>query len=88
MITYIINLSYRTDRWEEVSKEFAKHILIIERVEAVNGKEVFKEGLNRHAGAYGVLMSNVKIFEDAIAKGYKRILIFEDDITLNDQLNE
>lgn len=84
---YCINLSHRTDRWEEVSKEFAKHQLIVERVEAVNGKEVFRTGLNRHAGAYGVLLSNVKIFEDAVQKGYRKILILEDDIILNYDIN-
>jgi hypothetical protein len=85
---YCINLAHRSDKWEMVCKEFTKHLMIVERFNGVNGKEVFKEGMNRHAGAYGVLMSNLKIFEDAIRKGYKTILIFEDDVTFDDKLNE
>ena len=85
---YCINLAHRADRWEDVSKEFAKHLLIVERVEAVNGKEVFREGLNRHAGAYGLVLTNIKIFEDAISKGYMKILILEDDIKFAEDVNE
>ena len=77
---YCVNLAHRTDRWEDSSKLFAEHSLIVERFEAVNGKEVFQPGLNRHAGAYGLVLTHIKIFEDAILKKYKSILIFEDDI--------
>jgi GR25 family glycosyltransferase involved in LPS biosynthesis len=85
---YCINLLHRTDRWEEMSKEFLKHFLTVERFEAINGKDIFQPGLNRHAGAYGNLLTNIKIFEDAILKKYKSILIFEDDVHLNDNINE
>ena len=85
---YCINLPESTDRWEEVSKEFAKHIIIVERFEAINGKLFFKEGLNRNAGFYGLVLTNIKIFEDAIKKGYKKILILEDDIYFTENVNE
>ena len=85
---YCINLPHRNDRWEEISKEFAKHLLVVEKVEAIDGKKFFKPGLNRHAGAYGLVLTNINIFEDAKAKGYKSILILEDDISFVDDMSE
>lgn len=84
---YCLNLAHREDRWEDMCKTFHKHNLVVERFEAINGKPIFKTGLNRHAGAYGNLLSNIKIFEDAIQKEYKSILILEDDIYLEDNIN-
>ena len=37
-------------------------------------------GLFRSFGAFGCLMSNIKIFEDAIKNNYENIIIFQDDI--------
>lgn len=85
---YCINLPESKDRWKLVSNEFAKHLIIVERFEAVNGAPYFKVGLNRSAGHHGLVLTNIEIFKDAIAKGYKKILIVEDDIFFVDKINE
>lgn len=85
---YCINLPKSTDRLEEVNKEFIKHSIIVEKFDAVDGTPFFKPGLNRSAGHHGLILTNIKVFEDAIAKGYKKILIIEDDIYFVENVNE
>lgn len=80
---YCINLKSRTDRYNESVIEFKKHNIVVEFVEAVNGKDIFKPNLNRNAGAYGLVLTWIKILEQC--KDLENVLILEDDVMfLND----
>jgi GR25 family glycosyltransferase involved in LPS biosynthesis len=47
-----------------------------------------KLGLIENKYALGCLMSHIEIIKEAKSAGYKRILIFEDDVILSDEFNE
>ena len=86
---YCINLKHRTDRWEYCNKQFEKYGILVEKFDAVNGKKVTPDGINGLLpGEVGVIRSNYNVIKDAKEKGYKRIVIFEDDVELCDDFNE
>lgn len=70
---YCINSDKRTDRWEQVSKEFEKVQIssLVQRVSAI----IIKDD-----PALGCLKSHQQIIDSAIKEGKERILIFEDDV--------
>jgi GR25 family glycosyltransferase involved in LPS biosynthesis len=91
---YILNLKEDKDKYINTQKQLAEYNIKAERFEAINGNNFKKEfeknkkkggsgGLYRSYGAYGRLLSQIKIIEDAIIKKYKNILILEDDILLH-----
>ena len=69
---YCINLDRRTDRWQNVIKEFDKIGLKgkVERVSAVEATP----------GIKGCTLSHYNIIKQAKENKYKSILIFEDDV--------
>ena len=75
---YCINLPNRTDRRDIVYKEFER-LGIQKRVEFIEG--LIGEGFtNIERGEKGCTLSHIKCLQDAKEKGYKNILIFEDDV--------
>lgn len=88
---YVINLDDSTDRMENASKELESLDIEYERWSAINGYEVEIEDFqgditsawNNRSGALSKTTEN--IIEDAKAKKYKNILIFEDDISFTNQ---
>jgi len=92
---YCINLSHRVDRWEDCVKQFNKYNISVERFEAINGNEVTPNGVkvldggpDLLPGEVGVIRSNYEVINDAKENGYKKIIIFEDDVELCDDFNE
>ncbi|NBO22104.1 hypothetical protein EBU94_02015, partial [bacterium] len=88
---YCINLDKRPDRWDECVQEFKKHRMIVERFSAAdhNHPIVPKQlDATTNNGNAGLVASNILILQDAIANGYKNILILEDDVAFVDDLNE
>lgn len=85
---YCINLDSRPDRYGESLQEFQKIGIDVQRVSGVLGSDVFKSGLNRSAGAYGVFLTHVKILKEAMRNNYENILILEDDVVFIDGFNE
>ena len=86
---YCVNLKHRDDRWNDCSNPFDEFGLDVARFEAVNGKEVTPDGVGKLLpGEVGVIRSNYNIIKDAKEKGYKRIVIFEDDVELCEDFNE
>lgn len=82
---YVINLTRREDRLEEVTKEFEKIGETFTRFEAIDGKALdviinAEEKVRFNKSAYALCLTTIKILEDAIANDYDSILIFEDDI--------
>lgn len=82
---YCINLDRRPDRWKRCQEIFAKHNLEVERVSAVDGRTLGKTDLP--PGALGVLRTALGIIKQAKEHGYRNILIFEDDIELEDDFS-
>lgn len=87
--TYCINLNRRLDRWEECLIEFNKfNITNVERFIAVDGKKLpqISNGFVTPS-RLALVLTNIKILEEAIKNNYSSILILEDDIEFNDQVN-
>lgn len=69
---YLLNLSKREDRLIQFTEMAEKYAIPFKRFEAI-------EMAN---GAEGLRDSMVKLFTEALEKGYKKILVFEDDCEL------
>lgn len=92
---YCINLERRLDKWIKVKKEFDKYKLNVSRFSAIDGndlrcevesagsvEEMSAQGLIENKNALGCLLSHLNVIQDAKLNGYKRILVFEDDVFL------
>ncbi len=77
---YCINLDRRPDRWEQCMIEFNEINVDVERISAIDGKNFPKSRMGIKPGAHGLVLTNIKILEDAISNRYESILIFEDDV--------
>lgn len=85
MIMYI-NLNRRDDRRKLIEEELNNYELKYERFEAIDAPNF---------GCYGCLLSHLNVLKIAREKGYKNVLILEDDFTflvskeeLEDNLNQ
>lgn len=83
---YCVNLKHRQDRKVNILSQCAKYKLgKVEFFEAINGNEIEnKYPINN--GNYGLILSNIKILEDAKKNNYKQILILEDDCYFTDEI--
>jgi GR25 family glycosyltransferase involved in LPS biosynthesis len=73
---FLINLAHRKDRLQESISELV-------RVGIVNDVEQF-EAIEHEIGIIGCTQSHYELVKHAKAKGYKNILIFEDDIEFHE----
>lgn len=80
---YCINLKRRTDRLNAFTQQAEKFNFTFERFEAIESKG--SKGINPEAGCR---LSHTHVLIDGLEKGYKNILIFEDDAVLNVSTNE
>jgi GR25 family glycosyltransferase involved in LPS biosynthesis len=88
---YCVNLARRQDRWNECVKLFDKHNLNVERVDAKDWKTIqwIDPSLGeKYIANVANLMSVIKVLNLAGNKGYKKILLLEDDVDFVDNLNE
>lgn len=86
---YCINLETRPDRLSHFKSEVSKYNLgDYEIVYAVNGYDVYHNypPIPEGPGPVGLLLTNLKIIEDAKSKNYETIVILEDDCTFNDEI--
>lgn len=98
----VINLKHRNDRWEKIRNELKTYGVENKaiRIDAVDGKLLpgygatpwFKgrtpEKVARmKAGSAGCCLSHRKALELAKARGFKRILLMEDDARIKEELN-
>jgi hypothetical protein len=69
---YCINLDERTDRWKHAQKEFEKAGIKdrVKRFSAIRDED----------GRVGIIKSNLAIVKLAKEKGFKNVLVFEDDV--------
>lgn len=66
---YVINLLKREDRLLQTTKDFEEYEIPFTRISAIEDEN----------GARGLRDTMTQLFTEAIAKGYKNILVFEDD---------
>lgn len=89
---YYINLDKRVDRKQECETELLKHNIIAERVSAVDANTLTNYSLYPQRyfkrGNYGLLLTNIRIFEEAVKQGYKSIVILEDDAMFIENFND
>ena len=80
---YIINLASRQDRREEMQVELQKIGLSLSHpaVQLFAAVRPSVRGEWPSVGARGCFMSHLSVLKDAEAKGYRNILIFEDDVS-------
>jgi GR25 family glycosyltransferase involved in LPS biosynthesis len=69
---WCVNLDKRTDRWEQVQKEFHS-IGILNKVQRFSA-------IKHQDGRIGVIKSNLELLKYAKSKKLENILIFEDDV--------
>lgn len=89
---YCINLDNRKDRWEKAAKNMEIAGICAERFSGIEGAsldfvpKIEDEEASSMAGniensaALGCLLTHLKVVKDAKSKGYKKILILEDDV--------
>jgi GR25 family glycosyltransferase involved in LPS biosynthesis len=90
---YVLNLNRRPDRWEKIEKKLNDIGIKYERFSAIDGNYLIIDndfsnfrpgtGMIENKYAYACLLSHIEIVKDAKEKGYKRILIFEDDVLIS-----
>lgn len=84
---YVLNLASRPDRKKAWESPALRLPLLKERLElysAVNGNTL-KNDTQLRNGELGCSMSHAGIWKDALSNGYQYILVFEDDVLLDEQ---
>ena len=86
---YVINLQDRPDRWQKINKNFSNTSLELTRWEAVNGKELSEDKIERIAtptcqkicspAMIGCWMSHFSIWNNIVKNEEDNVLILEDD---------
>jgi GR25 family glycosyltransferase involved in LPS biosynthesis len=85
---YVINLDRRPDRWEQLKTDAEAIGLEVTRWSAVDGKtdiDLEKHRIGtRTSKTSGIacFFSHIGVYRDALAKGYEKVLIIEDDAKL------
>jgi GR25 family glycosyltransferase involved in LPS biosynthesis len=88
---YCINLDRRPDRWIDVKKEFQEHsISNVERFSATDGMKIptgtYPSRMS--PGDIGSFLTHLRLFNNAITKGYKNFLLLEDDVEFRKDFEE
>ena len=77
---FVLNLKHRTDRWEQLQKDFVNVPVVLERVDGI----IYKDNTHRNNSYYGVAMTHIELIKEAKERGDKTILIIEDDCLLEE----
>ncbi len=79
---YVLNLDIRPDRWEKFQERAAEAgITGFERFRAVEGDKCPHPAWWRAGnGAWGCLMSHLRVVQDALMDGLESYLVLEDDV--------
>jgi GR25 family glycosyltransferase involved in LPS biosynthesis len=85
-----INLDRELDSWVRLQAALARHdIRGVRRVSAVDGSRLELPAYWRHsAGAYGCLLSHLRVVRDARDRGLPSVLILEDDVVFDPSFSE
>jgi len=87
---YVINLDIRDDKWDSFLSRAGKlNIVGFERVSAIEGDKCPPPAWWRSGnGAWGCLMSHLRIAQDALMQGLDNYLVFEDDVCFSEDFVE
>jgi len=84
---YVINLDRRPDRFDSFKKELEKYgIENVERFSAIDGNTIMSNNIPLLAGEIGVLESHLQIIQNCKEKGFKNVLILEDDVYFTEEI--
>lgn len=85
-----INLDRRPERWQRIQRAFTAHgIESVQRFSAVDGNAVaLPPNWTHTAGAYGCLLSHLRVVREARDAVAASVLIFEDDAVFDPQFKE
>lgn len=82
--TFVINLPHRVDRLERSTEQLNAYEIPFERYEAIKHEQ----------GAIGLVLTMKQLFNECLQRGYKTVLVFEDDFefvvgkdTVNETMN-
>jgi hypothetical protein len=84
---FCINLDRRKDRWISFTDEIKKNsISNVVRYKAIDGDKIYNptKMLN---GELGILLTHLTLIKECKKRNYENVLIFEDDLVLNDHYN-
>jgi GR25 family glycosyltransferase involved in LPS biosynthesis len=95
---YLINMDKDIDRLKKVTKECDKVNIKFERFPGIKVSDLSQNILDKYVpeeiqkygsdGMIGCGLSHLLIWQDAIKKNYKNILVLEDDVQFTDNFNE
>lgn len=90
---YVVNLDFRQDRWEGIQKMAAEAGLDLQRWDATKAADIdidkHRIGIRvKKTSCIACWSSHVRIYRDALAKGYNRVLVLEDDALIPVDLYE
>ncbi|WP_387463061.1 glycosyltransferase family 25 protein [Photorhabdus sp. RM323S] len=97
MKTFIINLKHSIERRKRIEEQCIKLNLDYEFIEAVDGRLLSQEELQRQTrelsdaitlGEIGCALSHIKIYRNIVENNIPMALILEDDVILNERLPE
>jgi hypothetical protein len=84
---FCINLDKRRDRWVFFTEEMKKNsISNIVRYEGIDGDKIYNP-TNMLNGELGILLTHLSLIKECKKLNYKNVLIFEDDLILNENYN-
>lgn len=90
---YVINLEERPERWMRTAQFFKKYNISLNRVNAIDGRQISKElhdllafpyPRRLRGGQLGCLLSHLSVLNDAIQREYDLIWVLEDDVEILD----
>lgn len=85
---YCINLDTRADRWQKMDEQFSRLRIDAHRFPASTGLPADHNPRRKTLGQIGCLKSHCAVIKDAMAKGYKQIMVLEDDVVFCDDFHE
>lgn len=95
---YLINMDKDIDRLEKITKECYKVNIKFERFSGIKVTDISQNILDKYIpkeiqkygpdGMIGCGLSHLFIWQDAVNKNYKNILVLEDDVYFTDDFNE
>lgn len=91
---FVLNLDRKPERFKIIKNKLNKLDIKFDRFSAIDGSNLefdnskFKPGMGmiENEFALGCLLSHLEIIKEAKRKNYKRILIFEDDVLISDDI--
>jgi len=85
---FVINLDRREDRLMHVTEQMKSQNISFERVSAIDGATLTDIPEELKGGAYGCTLSHRKCIEMAKNSGAENVLIFEDDVVLDENFTD